>query len=145
MNKIEKLAEFYESGLSLAEVAKRTGIPKGTVRKVLVDGGIGVRTFRKGQQQSFDRTQVMRGGNTPYGYCYLEGKLVVDARERQVVLNMWRMWQSKKSLRAIAQTLNERKIPTRFSKSWKHEVVKKVIERHEQDLKRVKGEKNGTK
>jgi len=140
-NKVEKLAEFYGSGLSLGEIAKRTGIPKGAVRQTLMEGGVGVRTFRKNQKQSFNLTQVMRAGNTPYGTCYLDGKLVVDAREHQVVLNMYRMWLSGKSLRAIARTLNEQKIPTRFSKSWKHEVIKKIIERHEHDQKKVKGEK----
>lgn len=83
----------------------------------------------------------MRSGNTPFGFCYLEGKLVVDPREYKVVLEMHRLWKRGQGLRAISRHLNDKGIPTRFGKSWKHEVVKHIIERHEQELKRTKERK----
>ena len=86
----------------------------------------------------------MRAGTIPFGYCYLEGKLVVDPREYKVVLEMFRLWRSGLSLRAIARSLNDRKIPTRFGKSWKHEVIKHIIERHQKDLDSKLGGKHGT-
>ncbi len=144
LNKIEKLAESYSSGLSFGEIAKRTGIPKVTVRKTLVDAGVGIRNFKNCRKPSLDLAQVMSSGKTPYGYCYLEGKLVMDAREYQVVLDMFRMWQAGRSLRAIAFTLNERRVSTRQSKSWRHEVVKNIIERHKKELQKHKGEEYGT-
>ncbi len=76
-------------------------------------------------------------------YCYLEGELVKEPREYKVVIEMERLWQAGRSLRAIARTLNERKIPTRQSKTWRHEVVKKIIERHERENLKTKGEKYG--
>jgi len=110
---------------------------------VLQKAGITIRDFSRCQKKKYDLTQVVRSGAIPYGYTYLEGKLVVDAREYKIIHEMYRMWQSGKSLRAIARTLNDRHVPTRFGKSWKHEVIKKIIERHEHDQKKVKGGKNG--
>jgi len=101
---------------------------------------VDIRDFRNSQKTKPDPTQVVCAGTTPFGYTYLEGKLVVDPREYKVVLEMYRLWQDGQSLRAISRHLNDRKVPTRFGKSWKHEVVKKIIERHEKDLKRSKEE-----
>jgi len=116
-------------------------MPKGTVRKTLIEGGTAIRSFRRNHEPISNSPNVMRAGNTPFGYCYLDGKLVVDARERQTVLDMWRMWQGGHSFRSIARTLNEHKISTRFGKSWKHEVVKQILKRHEAE----KGITNGIK
>lgn len=60
------------------------GVPnfsKNTIRQTLMDGGIAVRDFSCRQHKAKDLTQVMRSGNTPYGYCYLEGKLVMDPHD----------------------------------------------------------------
>jgi hypothetical protein len=101
---------------------------------------VGIRDFRKNQKSKPYPTQVVRAGNTPFGYTYLEGKLVVDPREYKVVLEMYRLWQGGQSLRAISRHLNDQKVATRLGKSWKHEVVKNIIECHERDLRRSKEE-----
>ena len=72
----------------------------------------------------------MYSGAIPYGYCYLEGKLVVDPHEYQIVHEMHYMWTQGKSYRAIARELNSRKVPTRFGKKWNHEVIKQIIRRY---------------
>jgi hypothetical protein len=72
----------------------------------------------------------MRCGVVPYGFAYLEGKLAVDPRETKVVHQMVKLWQSGKSYKAIAERLNDQKIPTRLGKRWTHSVIKAVIKRH---------------
>ena len=136
-----KCAEFralYEQGLSLRQIQSRTGNSKTKIRKTLSAAGVAIRDFSGNHRAKLDLTQVVRPGNTPFGYCYLEGKLVVDPREYKVVLEMYRLWKNGQSLRAISRHLNSQRVPTRFGKSWKHEVVKKIIERHEQELKQEK-------
>lgn len=72
----------------------------------------------------------MRSGVVPYGFAYLEGHLVVDPRETKVIHQMVKLWQSGKSFKAIAEQLNDQKIPTRLGKRWSRCVVRAVVERH---------------
>lgn len=84
----------------------------------------------------------MRSGGTPFGYTYLEGKLVIDPHQYKIVLEIHRLWKSGNSLRAIARKLNNRQVPTRFGKTWQHFVIKNIIDRHQTKLK--KGDSHGT-
>ncbi len=68
----------------------------------------------------------MRSGATPYGHCYLDGKLVVDNKEQQIIHRIVEMRKNGMSFRAIARFLNAKKVPTRFGKTWKHEVIKQI-------------------
>jgi hypothetical protein len=139
--KESKAAEFqalYESGLSLRKIASRTGTSKTKIRKTLIASGVAIRNFSRGQTSKPDLTQVIRSGNTPYGFAYLEGKLVVDPREYQIVIEIYRLWKLGQSLRAICHYLNGHKVPTRFGKKWRHEVIKKIIERYERALEILK-------
>jgi len=72
----------------------------------------------------------MRCGVVPYGFAYLEGKLVVDPREIRVVLQMVKLWQSGKSYKAIADKLNGKGVPTRLGKRWFHSVIQTVVKRY---------------
>jgi len=72
----------------------------------------------------------MRSGAIPFGYAYLDGKLTVDPREYNVILKIQKLWQSGKAQRAIAQILNDQKIPTRHGKRWSHGVVGTILKRH---------------
>ena len=81
------------------------------------------------------RQFVVKGGPVPYGYAYLEGKLVVDPKEYKTVLEIHRQRQKMKSDRAIARYLNDQKITTRAGKKWTNEIIKRIIDRHERSLK----------
>ena len=74
----------------------------------------------------FYLTKVMRSGATPYGYCYLDGQLVVDDKEQQILHRIVEMRTNGQSFRAIARALNDQRKPTRHGKTWKHEVVKQI-------------------
>jgi site-specific DNA recombinase len=71
----------------------------------------------------------MRPGSPPYGYCYLDGQLVADNREQQIIRRIVEMRTNGISFRAIAEALNEQNVRTRHGKSWKHEVVKQICMR----------------
>ncbi len=140
-SKTKKCAEFkalYESGLSLRQIGKRTGQSRTKVLTELRKAGVTIRDFSRGSKQKHDPTQVMKSGTTPFGFTYLEGKLVMEPSEYRVVLEMNRHWQSGLSLRAIARILNDRGVATRFGKKWNHEVIKHIIERFEQQVTKEK-------
>ena len=80
----------------------------------------------------------MQSGTIPFGYDYLEGKLVTDPKEYKIVLNIYRQWKNAQGFRAIARSLNSQRILTRTGKKWTHELIKRIINRHEDDLKNTK-------
>jgi hypothetical protein len=81
---------------------------------------------------------VARSGKRPFGFADLEGKLVVDLHEYKVLLEIHKRWRSGESLRAICRILNSRGVKARTARSWKHNTIKQIIERHEQTLKAKK-------
>lgn len=70
------------------------------------------------------------------GMVTLEGKLVPDPKEYKVVLEIYRQWQKAQSYRAVARYLNGKRITTRAGKEWTNEIIKRIIDRHECDLKK---------
>lgn len=71
----------------------------------------------------------MGSGNTSYGYCYLDGQLVSDPKEQQVIRRIVEMRKNGMSYRSIAEFLNRQGTPTRHGKTWRHVVVKEIYER----------------
>jgi DNA invertase Pin-like site-specific DNA recombinase len=120
-------APLYEKGLSLREIEKITGISKTTVRVTLSSNGVVLRKNITSKNPTSNRTKGMRSGTIPYGYTYLDGKLVKDPHEYKNVIKAFRYWQSGKSFRAIARELQCQKLPTRTGKKWSHELIKKMI------------------
>lgn len=129
LHSIGKIAAFYNDGLSMREVAKRMDIPKTTVRELLRKDRVAIGTNQENKSARALKQKFMRGGKTPYGYCYLENELVIDPREYKNVLEMVRLKVAGKSLRAICDALNGKGIFTRQGNRWKHEVVKNIIKR----------------
>lgn len=76
---------------------------------------------------------VMRPGTTPYGFAYLEGKLVKDPKEYKTVLQIQKLWHSGKSCSAIATVLNNQQTPTRMGGRWGKSVIARILKRHEEE------------
>jgi hypothetical protein len=127
---------LYQQGLSLSEIEKQTGISRSSIRDSFKSNGMPMRSFMPATKAPLKRPKGMMAGTVPYGYAYLEGKLVPEPREYKIVLKAYRLWQNGKSFREIARTLHSQKIPTRKDKKWNHELIKKMIERHQGDLKK---------
>lgn len=84
----DKVAELYKAGNSLREIERQLNMPKSTTLKVLKEDGIEIRPNT--DRQSFLKASPvgMRSGTIPYGYCYLNGKLVMDPHEYKNILKM---------------------------------------------------------
>lgn len=128
----DRMAELYRAGNSLREIERQLCIPKTTARMALIEVGVEMRTSINHQSSCGSSHTGMRSGTIPYGYTYLEGKLVVEPREYKNVLEILRLQKSGSSFRAIARTLNNRKITTRLGKRWTHEIIKRICEREQQ-------------
>lgn len=116
--------------MSLRAIECQLHIPKTTARKVLIEDGVGIRTSANNQSKCQSSPLGMKSGSTPYGFTYLEGKLVIDPNEYKNVLEIYRLRQKEKSFRAIARSLNERGCRTRLAKKWTNEIIKRVYDRH---------------
>ncbi len=127
---------LYESGLSIRDIEEQTGIPKTTIRETLKKRGMALCNPQGANASKIDRTKNKRGGNTPYGYAYLDGQLLVDPKEQIIVRKIVKLHQSGLSGNVIARELNTQKIPGRNGKSWCPSVVRGIIKNHLSDQKK---------
>lgn len=124
---IEKCAPLYEKGFSLRDIEERTGIPKTTIRETLSKSGFALRNPTNGNATKIDNKRTKRGGSTPFGYAYLDGKLLMDPKEQIALRKILKLWKVGKSYQAIADELNNQKTPTRSGKPWIRSVVRSII------------------
>lgn len=119
----EKAADLYRSGHSLNEISQSLDIPRTSIRKAILQADAAIRPQGKWKNGLFR-------GAPPYGFVVIAGKLVEDPREQKVVRHIMRLWQSGKSLNAIAQTLNRQKIRPRRGKAWEHSTIRFIVNRN---------------
>ena len=122
----EKCAPLYEKGLSLRDIEERTGIPKTTIRETLTKSGFALRNPISGNAKKIDNKFTKRGGSTPFGYAYLDGKLLMDPKEQIALRKIQTLHEKGKSYQAIADELNNQNIPTRSGKPWIRSVVRSI-------------------
>ena len=67
------------------------------------------------------------GSGHPYGYVYERGSLVVVEYEAAVVRDIFTMYTGGKSLRSIADTLNNLMIEPKKSGKWSHQSISKIL------------------
>ena len=122
-------APLYKQGLSLREIAMRTGFPKTVVRTELVRKGISLRPTRMTLKVQGWRRRGTTGVKPPYGFCFLEGQLARHPKEYPVLHIIHDRWKREVSLNSIATYLNSKKIPSPMGKKWSWNSVVNVIDR----------------
>jgi site-specific DNA recombinase len=80
-----------------------------------------------GMEQKAKQNGGVLGFNIPYGYDYVEGKLVVNDSESIIVKNIFDMYRNKLSMKKISEILNQKKIPTKFNKIWGQQTVSLIL------------------
>ena len=68
-------------------------------------------------------------GSPAFGLCSINGELVEDPREQQVIELIRRHHKSGKSLQQIANWLNEKGYKTKRGQQWRRISVKRVLDR----------------
>lgn len=80
-----------------------------------------------GMEQKAKQNGGVLGFNIPYGYDYIEGKLVVNDSESIIVKNIFDMYRNKLSMKKIAEILNQKEIPTKLNKIWGSQTISLIL------------------
>ena len=107
----KKIVEFGENQKSGRWIAKKLNVSRTRIGNLLPN------------QNSFRS----RGGGTPFGYDYVESKVVENPRELHVVRTIVELWNSGAGASAIARKLERLKLKTRRGGRGEHSLVIDVI------------------
>ena len=67
------------------------------------------------------------GFNIPYGYNYEDGTLIINATESKVVKEIFDQYEQGVSMARIAQSLNDRGVPTKQNRTWGRQTVANIL------------------
>lgn len=136
---IPELAEMYNSGLSLRDIAKKTGYSKSAIRHKL--GLMGVRLRPRLPKKYSSKSIFSRKTNiTPYyGFCYFQGKMVKNPAEYDGLKLIYDLWIKDTNPNRIAEILNQKKIKPRIAKQWNRNSVISSITRFKDKKILLKG------
>jgi hypothetical protein len=124
----QKVADLYESGMSLKRVAHELQISKTAARSTLFRGGHAIRPH-------VGRRKPEEVGAAPYGYARIDGALLKDPKEQRNIQLILNYWKTGMSFTAIAKELNRLSIKPRMAKFWSDTTVRNLVLRFTQDRK----------
>lgn len=80
-----------------------------------------------GMEQKAKTNGGILGFNIPYGYDYIDGKLVPNKEEAEIVKKIYSWYLEGKSLSEIVKMLNNSKIPTKKQGFWAKKTVSTML------------------
>jgi len=80
-----------------------------------------------GMEQKAKINGGMLGFNTPYGYEYQNGKLLLNPNEAAIVKDMFSWYLSGKSIGNITKLLNDAKFPTKKGRLWAKKTISAIL------------------
>jgi hypothetical protein len=125
----EKIVEFSGQGMSPRWIARELKVSKSFVTGALAASKKELQRRSEGTRSPGKCATRTRGGRTPFGFDYLESKLVENPRELHAVQKIIELWNSGGGPTAIARKMNRLKLKTRNGKQWDHSVVSDIIVR----------------
>ncbi len=87
---------------------------------------IGERVYIGMEQKARTNGGVL-GFNIPYGYDYIDGKLVINDSEADIIKKIFDMYKNKFGMKKIAEVLNQKNIPTKLKKKWGSQTVSLIL------------------
>ena len=87
---------------------------------------IGERVY-VGMEQKARTNKGMLGFNIPYGYDYIDGKLVINENESEYVKTIFEKYNENIGMSKIASFLNENKVPTKKNRKWANQTISKIL------------------
>ena len=123
-------AGFYDSGLSLRQISQHLNKSKSFIRKTLLEAGVSLRQSVESHLSESSAPPKLHSGNTPFGYRNFRGRLIMDAREIEIVQLVMNLWTAGQSYSSIAKHLNNQGIKNRKATPWEHSLVRSIVERH---------------
>lgn len=118
---------LFQSGMTLKEISLQTGVPKTSIRNAFVKKGVIQDGNPKKTKLARKNAERKTGGVARYGYCWLNGKLVLDPKEYKIVQLILKLSQKGRSVREISNHLNDSDYPTRHGKPWGASAVQSIL------------------
>ncbi len=122
-------APLYEKGHSLTEIAQMTGFGRTTIRNHLKKREMAMRPNKCVSATELLRRPFKSSTQSPYGYCYLDGKLEKHPKEYPILQIIEQQWKMGKLVSEIVRYLNTRGFKARIGRRWGYTSVKKVVQR----------------
>ncbi len=121
----------YESGHSLPEISRITGIPRTSVRDILIRAGVSLRSMKQGKKTQEQRGSGQVRWNSPYGFKYERGRLVPHPQEFETLRLILKCTKADMSFADISCKLNSQKLRPRSATSWTRFTVRQIIKWHQ--------------
>jgi len=80
-----------------------------------------------GMEQKAKTNGGMLGFNIPYGYDYMDGELIINPNEVDVVKDIYSWYKDGKSMGEIVKMLNSTKIPTKKGGFWAKKTISTIL------------------
>lgn len=125
----KNIADMYEKGLSLREIALQFGYSKNRVRSKVRRLGLKLRNQRPQATHLRSLKSGKQSARPYYGFCYFEGEIVKDPREFPVLQMIHRFWSCGKSIHQINLELNRARILSRTGKTWSWAAIQNIVAR----------------
>jgi site-specific DNA recombinase len=81
----------------------------------------------KGGRISTAKKNKYAGGQVPYGYTVVNGKVKIDETQAAIVREVFELYLEGKSYNKIATILNKRGVPTKNGGKWYAQHIKNMI------------------
>jgi hypothetical protein len=128
---ISEIVPKYESGHSLPEISRITGVPRTSVRDILIRAGVSFRSASKRNKASEQRGSGQVRWNSPYGFKYERGRLVPHPQEFETLWFILKWSKEEMSFEDISKKLNTQKLRPRSATSWTRFTVRQIIKWHQ--------------
>lgn len=123
----------YESGHSLLEIARMTGVPRTSLRDILIRAGISLKSACKGNKVQEKRGSGQVRWNSPYGFKYERGRLVPHPQEFETLRLILRWSKEEQSFEDISKKLNAQKLRPSSASLWTRFNVRQIIKWHQEN------------
>jgi hypothetical protein len=95
----------------------------------------------RGRQQKAASGGYAGYGSPAFGQRAVDGELIEDPQEQEIIELIRRHHKSGKSLQQIADWLNQNEYPTKRGQQWQRSSVKRVLDRLYGKISRISGVK----
>jgi DNA invertase Pin-like site-specific DNA recombinase len=80
-----------------------------------------------GMEQKARTNGGILGFNIPFGYDYINGKLVINKKEAKHVNKIFNLYLNDFSMKKIAETLNHKDVQTKRRKKWGSQTISTIL------------------
>lgn len=120
---------LYLEGLSITDIALRTGFKRTSIWKALKTYRDGLQPKKEVPYARWRQGHRRTGARPPFGFSLLEGEVVRDPKEYPTLLLIHKLWTTGSAIMSILQALSDKKLKSRTGRDWSYGVIKSIGKR----------------